>query len=78
MAQGTSFYLQAVQDLTVNIIFILISIINIQSVQTKINKNFWEELIAYFPFTIYCVFDTIRTAYKTQRQIIACVITAVG
>jgi hypothetical protein len=25
------------------------------------NMKLWKELIAYFPFTIYCVFDTTQT-----------------
>jgi hypothetical protein len=31
------------------------------------DKKFWEEIIAYFPFTTYWVFDTTRTALKIPR-----------
>jgi hypothetical protein len=27
----------------------------------ELNKKFWEEIIAYFPFITYCVYDTTRT-----------------
>jgi hypothetical protein len=31
------------------------------------NKKFWESLLAYFPFTTYWVYDTLRTAQKSPR-----------
>jgi hypothetical protein len=33
----------------------------------NVNKKFWEDLIACFPFTTYCVFDTTRIAQKTPN-----------
>jgi hypothetical protein len=34
---------------------------------TTNNGKFWEEVIAYFPFTTYWVFVTTRTAWETPR-----------
>jgi hypothetical protein len=35
---------------------------NLHYYYTLKQKKFWEELITYFPFTTYEVFDTKRTA----------------
>jgi hypothetical protein len=47
-----------------------------KEIQYNINKKFWEELLAYFPFIIYSVLDTTRTAQKTESSnsfIVACI-----
>jgi hypothetical protein len=36
-------------------------------VKTENKKNFWDELIAYFPLITYWVYNMIRTAQKTPR-----------